>query len=67
MIAKIRSLSPLDLCDSDASRTAWGWKNHVEPGKISTNKTRSKESLNELIQLVNDHPEIKVQVGHQSL
>lgn len=55
------------LFTGDASHTAWGWTHGVEPGSFSTDQTRSRESLDELIKLVKSYPEIRVQPGHQSL
>lgn len=55
------------LLTGDASHTAWGWEHEVEPGKFSTDQARSRESLNMLIQLVKDHPQIQVKLGHQAL
>jgi glyoxylase-like metal-dependent hydrolase (beta-lactamase superfamily II) len=55
------------LFTGDASHTAWGWTHGVEPGGFSTDQARSRTSLNTLIELVKNHPEIKVQPGHQSL
>lgn len=55
------------LLTGDASHTAWGWNNQVEPGKFSTDQPRSRKSLNALVQLVKEHPEIEVRLGHQAL
>jgi glyoxylase-like metal-dependent hydrolase (beta-lactamase superfamily II) len=55
------------LFTGDASHTSWGWNHSVEPGSFSTDQTRSRTSLNKLIELVKNHPEISVQPGHQSL
>lgn len=55
------------LLTGDASHTAWGWNHEVEPGKFSTDQPRSRESLNVLVQLVKEHPEIEVKLGHQAL
>ncbi len=55
------------LLAGDASHTAWGWEHQVEPGKFSTDQARSRESLDVLVQLVKDHPEITVRLGHQEL
>jgi len=55
------------LFTGDASHTSWGWNHSVEPGSFSTDQTRSRTSLNKLIELVNNHPEISVQPGHQSM
>lgn len=55
------------LFTGDASHTAWGWQHQVEPGQFSTEQARSQESLDVLIQLVKDHPQITVKLGHQAL
>lgn len=55
------------LLTGDASHTAWGWNNAVEPGKFSTDQSRSRETLLNLIQLVKEYPQIQVKLGHQSL
>ena len=55
------------LLVGDASHTAWGWNNEVEPGEFSTDQKESQRSLNILIELVKKHPSIKVKLGHQDL
>ena len=55
------------LLAGDVSHTAWGWKNHVEPGKFSTNQPNSRTSLLRLIQLVEENPQIEVRLGHKEL
>lgn len=55
------------LLTGDACHTAWGWQHQVEPGKFSMDQPQSRESLNQLLQLVAEHPEIEVLLGHQSL
>ena len=49
----------------DASHTAWGWENGVEPGTFSLDQPRSAESLAALRALVEAHPAIEVHPGHQ--
>ena len=55
------------LLAGDASHTAWGWENQVEPGKFSIDQARSRESLDVLAQLVQKHPQITVKPCHQVL
>ena len=55
------------LLVGDASHTAWGWNNQVEPGEFSTDQKESQRSLSTLIELVKKHPSIKVKLGHQDL
>ena len=55
------------LLAGDTSHTAWGWMNQVEPGNFSTDQAKSRESLNILLQLVKEHPQISVKLGHQAL
>ncbi len=55
------------LLAGDVSHTAWGWNNQVEPGNFSTNQPRSRESLLNLIKLVEDNPQIQVRLGHKEL
>lgn len=51
----------------DASHTRWGWNNAVEPGSFSHDQAGSVVSLNKLLQLAADFPQMKVHLGHQSL
>jgi N-acyl homoserine lactone hydrolase len=51
----------------DASHTAWGWKNQVEPGAFSSDIEQSRRSLAKLRSLVAAHPTIDVRLGHQHL
>jgi glyoxylase-like metal-dependent hydrolase (beta-lactamase superfamily II) len=53
------------LLTGDACHTLWGWDNGVEPGWFSTDKPRSRDSLNRLRAFVARHPKIEVRVGHQ--
>ncbi|MFK8083491.1 MAG: MBL fold metallo-hydrolase [Granulosicoccus sp.] len=55
------------LIAGDACHTAWGWNNNVEPGKFSTNQPMSRISLNRLVELVKEFPQIAVRPGHQIL
>lgn len=55
------------LLAGDVSHTAWGWNNQVEPGNFSTNQPRSRESLLNLIKLVENNPQIQVRLGHKEL
>jgi len=55
------------LLTGDASHTAWGWENGVEPGTFSADGERSVESLRELQALAKRHPTIDIRLGHQRL
>ncbi len=55
------------LLTGDASHTAWGWKNGVEPGTFSDDQKASVESLKQLESLAARHPGLDVRLGHQSL
>lgn len=55
------------LLTGDVSHSAWGWQNQVEPGSFSVQQKRSRESLRNLQELVQTHPEITVKLGHQPL
>jgi len=55
------------LMTGDASHTAWGWTNNVEPGSFSVDKPKSAASLGQLRALCERHPKISVRLGHQSL
>lgn len=53
------------LMTGDACHTRWGWEHEVEPGSFSTDGPRSAASLNQLVTLVKQHPNITVRLGHQ--
>ncbi len=53
------------LIAGDACHTTWGWEHEVEPGTFSHDVERSRGSLAALEQLVREHPQIEVRVGHQ--
>jgi len=55
------------LLTGDASHTAWGWKNGVEPGTFSNDAKQSVESLKQLEALAARHPALDVRLGHQWL
>lgn len=55
------------LMTGDASHTAWGWNNGVEPGSFSHNKPTSATSLAKLRALSDRHPKMSVRLGHQEL
>ncbi len=55
------------LMTGDASHTAWGWNNGVEPGSFSADKPASAVSLGQLRALAERHPRMSVRLGHQSL
>ncbi len=61
----VRSTSGPRLLVGDASHTRWGWENGVEPGSFSLDRALSAVSLAALRDLVRDHPQIEVHLGHQ--
>lgn len=55
------------LMIGDATHTAWGWRNGVEPGTYSHDIEASKESLSTLKTLELKHTNLNIHPGHQSL
>lgn len=55
------------LMVGDACHTAWGWENGVEPGSFSSDRPKSRESLNRLRAFAARHPALDVRLGHQPL
>ncbi len=53
------------LMTGDACHTRWGWEHEVEPGSFSTDGPMSATSLGQLAELVKQHPNIRVRLGHQ--
>ena len=53
------------LITGDASHTAWGWSQCVEPGSFSADIPRSARSLHALRQLAARLPHVTVYPGHQ--
>lgn len=63
----VRSTEGPELVVGDASHTAWGWENGVEPGTYSVEPERAAESFARLQEFAAAHPELRVHLGHQSL
>ena len=63
----VRTTEGAELLTGDASHTAWGWQNGVEPGTYSEDQTRSAISLNNLKMLESKFPAMRINPGHQSL
>lgn len=55
------------LMVGDTCHTAWGWKHGVEPGSFTADQKANRASLRWLKQLVEQHPQIQVRLGHQWL
>ncbi|MBW2316235.1 MAG: MBL fold metallo-hydrolase [Deltaproteobacteria bacterium] len=55
------------LMVGDASHTAWGWENGVEPGSFSADQPASAASLARLRRLAAEHRGVDVRLGHQTL
>lgn len=55
------------LFTGDTCHTAWGWNNDVEPGSFTADRARNADSLHRLKELVKEHPNISVRLGHQTL
>lgn len=53
------------LLVGDACHTRWGWDNGVEPGKFSSDRPRSRQSLDRLRAFAQKHPQMLVKLGHQ--
>lgn len=63
----VRTPDGAKLLVGDASHTAWGWRNGVEPGTFSANGPESAKSLAALRRLAAEHPDLEVHLGHQAL
>lgn len=55
------------LMVGDASHTAFGWENGVEPGTFTADAERGADSFARLRSFVARHPSISVRLGHQAL
>ncbi len=53
------------LFTGDTSHTRWGWENVVEPGTYTADQAKNAESLAQLRRLCDEHPAIRVRLGHQ--
>jgi glyoxylase-like metal-dependent hydrolase (beta-lactamase superfamily II) len=53
------------LFTGDACHTRWGWDHGVEPGSFSSDRPRSRGSLEALRALAARHPGLEVRLGHQ--
>jgi glyoxylase-like metal-dependent hydrolase (beta-lactamase superfamily II) len=63
----VRTTHGPELITGDASHTAWGWQNEVEPGSFNTDGELAAHSLHRLRELAARHPKMRVNLGHQSL
>ncbi|NNL65326.1 MAG: MBL fold metallo-hydrolase, partial [Myxococcales bacterium] len=63
----VRTPDGPELVLGDATHTAWGWENGVEPGSYSLDGPRSVESLASLLALAEAIPGARVHPGHQDL
>lgn len=55
------------LMTGDTCHTVWGWQHDVEPGSFTGDHDANVKSLAALRQLVQEHPQIKVLLGHQHM
>ena len=53
------------LLTGDTCHTRWGWEHTVEPGDFTGDQERNLKSLKSLKNLVANHPQIEVRLGHQ--
>ena len=63
----VRTTAGPVLVLGDASHTAWGWQNGVEPGSFSHDMQASAVSLARLKALVARHGQVRPIPGHQAL
>jgi len=61
----IRTTQGPVLLTGDTCHTRWGWEHSVEPGDFTANHERNLKNLQRLKQLVANHPQIVVRLGHQ--
>ncbi len=53
------------LLTGDTCHTCWGWEHTVEPGYFTDDNARNLLNLKSLKDMVVDHPQIEVRLGHQ--
>jgi glyoxylase-like metal-dependent hydrolase (beta-lactamase superfamily II) len=53
------------LLTGDVCHTVWGWRNDVPPGKFTSDRAANVDSLARLKKLAAEHPNMRVQLGHQ--
>lgn len=53
------------LLTGDTCHTRWGWDHTVEPGDFTEDNERNLANLKRLKNLVANHPQIEVRLGHQ--
>ncbi len=53
------------LLTGDTCHTRWGWEHTVEPGDFTDDNARNLLNLKRLKNLVAEHPQIEVRLGHQ--
>lgn len=61
----IRTTKGPVLLTGDACITRWGWEHTVEPGDFTADHERNLKSLRSMKNLVAQHPQIEVRLGHQ--
>ena len=61
----IRTTQGPVLLTGDTCHTRWGWEHTVEPGDFTEDNERNLKNLKSLKNLVTNHPQIDVHLGHQ--
>lgn len=55
------------LFTGDTCHTAWGWEHSVEPGTYTADQAQNRVNLLRLKKLAEEHPNMRVRLGHQAL
>jgi N-acyl homoserine lactone hydrolase len=61
----VRTTTGPVLLTGDACHTRWGWDNGVEPGSYTADQALNADHLARLKKLAAEHPQMRVQPGHQ--
>ncbi|RYZ59216.1 MAG: MBL fold metallo-hydrolase [Proteobacteria bacterium] len=62
----VRSTEGWQLIVGDSSHTRWGWENSVRPGSFTDFGPDNQKTLEQLIALSKELPNVKIHPGHQS-
>lgn len=62
----VRPTEGWQLIVGDSSHTRWGWENAVRPGSFTDFGSENQKSLEQLIAMSKELPNVKVHPGHQS-
>ncbi|TGL62306.1 MBL fold metallo-hydrolase [Leptospira ognonensis] len=62
----VQTTGGTQLIVGDTCHTTWGWEQNVPPGKFTSSLELNRKHLNQLKEITQKFPKIKIHPGHQS-